>query len=104
MNARQRAFHKAKSNSQARYCEYLLEHPCMDCGEDDIVVLESDHVRGIKKWNVSRMIKAGYPWSSVLVELEKCEIVCRNCHVRREHLRQGGFKTKYAPLVESAYT
>lgn len=94
LTVRQKAFQKAKTNSKEEYCRYLLDHPCLDCGETDIIVLEPDHLRD-KKYNISRMISSGYPWASVLKELEKCEIVCRNCHVRREHVRQDGFKVKF---------
>lgn len=78
------------------YCKYLLAHPCVDCGEKDIIVLEPDHLRD-KKFNVSTMIGAGYSWSRVLEELEKCEVVCKNCHARRTHGRfeNGSFKTKF---------
>src|SRR5215510_2399665 len=34
---------------------YLSEHPCLDCSEDDPLVLTFDHVRGNKKSNVSQM-------------------------------------------------
>ena len=34
---------------------YLSNNPCVDCGNNNIVVLEFDHVRGEKKYNVSDM-------------------------------------------------
>lgn len=85
---------KSKEKTQEEYCKYLLDNPCLDCGEDDILVLEPDHLKD-KKYNISHMIKVGYTWKSVLKELEKCEIVCRNCHHRRTHKRQESFKVRF---------
>lgn len=61
---------------------YLLEHPCVDCGEDDIVVLDFDHVGSEKNHNVGYLIGSG-TLEKVRAEIELCEVVCANCHRRR---------------------
>jgi hypothetical protein len=60
---------------------YLNEHPCVDCSETDILVLEFDHIKD-KLFNVSAGIPAR-KWDDVLAEIEKCEVVYANCHRRR---------------------
>ena len=65
--------------------EYLLTHPCVDCGEKDWVVLEFDHVLGIKKAGIAQMIR--FSWDKILKEIAKCEVVCANCHKKRTYSR-----------------
>jgi hypothetical protein len=67
---------------------YLREHPCVDCGESDPMVLEFDHLRD-KKFSISQGLQSRN-WQSVLDEIAKCEVVCANCH-RRRSARRGGF-------------
>lgn len=69
------------------YCQYLMENPCADCGETNILVLEPDHLRD-KRYNISELVLRAYAWTTVMEELAKCEIVCRNCHSIREARRQ----------------
>ena len=64
--------------------EYLSNSVCADCGEYDPLVLTFDHVRGTKKMNVSQMINQGYSLQLLQEEISKCEVVCSNCHLRRE--------------------
>ena len=71
-----------------RLLEYLTSHPCVDCGLADPLVLEFDHLRD-KKFPISRGLRER-AWESVREEIEKCEVVCANCH-RRRTLRRGGF-------------
>lgn len=75
-------------------CEYLLEHPCVDCGETDIVVLEFDHV-GNKVENVSLLVGRARSINIIKAEMDKCEVVCANCHRRRTAERADQFKWRY---------
>lgn len=64
--------------------EYLLLHPCAVCGENDPVVLESHHRNPkTKSFNVSVKFKT-YKWEVIQKEIDKCEVLCANCH-RRFH-------------------
>lgn len=64
---------------QLELVAYLSDHPCVDCGETDIVVLEFDHV-GEKLGNISTLANDGRSWARILVEIAKCEVRCANCH------------------------
>jgi hypothetical protein len=70
--------------------DYLLQHPCIDCGESDPIVLEFDHVRGDKINNVSRMIRIN-GLDAIQAEIAKCEVRCANCHRRVTYKRAGWF-------------
>lgn len=69
--------------------DYLREHPCVDCGESDPVVLEFDHLFE-KSFTIADGLKSR-SWEAVMAEIQKCEVVCVNCHRRRTAAR-GGFK------------
>lgn len=77
---------------------YLLTHPCIDCGEDDIIILEFDHKDGKnKKQTVSYLIRGNYPISTIKKEIEKCDVRCANCH-RRKTINERGDSYKYLYL------
>lgn len=61
---------------------YLRNHPCVDCGETDIVLLEFDHVEGEKVMDLSSMV-ARRSWRVISDEIAKCDVRCVNCHRRR---------------------
>ena len=69
--------------------EYLSYSTCADCGEYDFAVLTFDHVRGRKKLEISRMVSEGYSIEAIKKELLLCDVVCSNCHMRREQKRRG---------------
>lgn len=83
---------KQKLINQSNLVEYLNTHPCVDCGETDIVVLQFDHVRGVKIDSVSNMIKNVSSWETIFKEIQKCDIRCANDHARKTARQQKNFK------------
>ena len=82
---------KMRAAWRLKMIDYLSTHPCIDCGEPDIVVLEFDHVCGEKKTTVSTMYNL--TWERTLDEIAKCEVVCANCHRRRTQKRGGHYRS-----------
>lgn len=74
---------------QAVY-EYLLAHPCVDCGEKDPIVLEFDHRDADqKRFDVGAAMRRGCSLKTVFEEIAKCDVRCANCHRRRTYKQMG---------------
>lgn len=77
-NRRKRESHRKMTH------EYLLAHPCVDCGEGDPVVLEFDHRNPAEKsFNIGEALGKTWQWEKIAAEIQKCDIRCANCHRRR---------------------
>jgi hypothetical protein len=74
--------------------DYLKTHPCTDCGESDIVVLDFDHLNE-KTANVSALAWQAHSWKRIQEEIDRCEVVCCNCHRRRTARRAGWFRLNF---------
>jgi len=77
--------------ANAYIVKYLSNHPCVHCGEDDIVVLEFDHTEDNKRGCVSVLKRSSL--KAVKEEIEKCQVLCANCH-RRKTAKQFGWKSR----------
>jgi hypothetical protein len=62
--------------------------PCADCGQKfAYYVMDFDHRPGeIKVDGVARMHR-GYDQTQIQAEIDKCDVVCANCHRIRTHKR-----------------
>lgn len=75
-----------------RYVELaqFKDVPCADCGgRYPMVCMDFDHVRGEKINSISVMVRDGSSWEAILAEVEKCDVVCANCHRVRSAARGG---------------
>ena len=82
-NSHNESRNKIREQNARKVFEYLTEHPCVNCGESDPIVLEFDHRSGINKIeNISNLINH-CSWKRIESEIEKCDVLCANCHRRK---------------------
>lgn len=72
--------------------DYLSQHPCVDCGESDPVVLQFDHVRGDKVDGIAEMVRNITTMDRLNEEISKCDVRCANCHARKTAVQLGFYQ------------
>lgn len=89
-----RRWNKAQTTALRDFIlKYLSVHPCVDCGNADIRVLEFDHEND-KYMNVSVMIRNCHAVESIKREIAKCKIRCANCHRIKTFTKGKFWKTR----------
>lgn len=96
-------YHKKTKSKRLKYKELynkelrelsisLKSNPCKDCGKTfHHCAMDFDHVKGKKIENIANLVHSGKK-QLFLEEVEKCELVCSNCHRVRTWNRK---KNKY---------
>jgi hypothetical protein len=84
---------ESRQNAKEYVWNYLLTHPCISCGQSNPVVLEFHH-RGGKDKAVTEMVASGYPISRIQAEIDKCDVLCANCHRILTAKERGWFRGK----------
>ena len=91
MKAKSRASWAKVKLTKADRRTYLIElkgGKCVDCGYNEHpAAFEFDHLKD-KAYAISNMLNNCYKWETILQEVEKCELVCANCHRVRTHNRR----------------
>jgi predicted transcriptional regulator len=77
-----------RRNKKRKYIQECKQSkPCADCGENyPYYVMQFDHL-GDKDFTISKMVQSDMQLSVIKEEIEKCEVVCANCHAVRTHFR-----------------
>lgn len=70
----------------------LKSKPCHDCGGTfEICCMDFDHRVGTEKtYNIGSMFAHHYSSELIQIELDKCDLVCANCHRIRTRDRRIG--------------
>jgi hypothetical protein len=84
----------SKAKRRRKMWEYKENVGCFDCGEKyPHYILEFDHKPEYKKVGSPSEIAYQKNISAAMEEVEKCDVVCANCHKIRTHNRgQSGTK------------
>jgi hypothetical protein len=81
-------YQKRKNKTRRAYIYKLKSKPCADCGKSfPSVAMDFDHRFGTKKlFDIGTSMQRN--WDVILCEIEKCDIVCANCHRIRTWLKR----------------
>ena len=80
-----------------RIGEHLRAHPCVDCGESDVRVLDFDHdVGSDKRAAIATLVAQCGRWSDIEAEIAKCSVRCANCHRRVTSARAQDWRQRLA--------
>lgn len=99
MVAKARAYSDAHRVETRAFIQRLKEtRPCADCGGTfPAVCMDFDHRHGSKTLNVADAVNRGWGWERLIAEIQKCDIVCANCH----RVRTASDRTAKVPITLS---
>ena len=91
----------ANKKRQDFMAEYLVGKSCVDCGYNNIIALEFDHREPEEKsFTISKFLSKNHASEAKMEllrkELEKCDVVCSNCHTIRTARTFGSWRLRYA--------
>jgi hypothetical protein len=86
----------AKKHAETmEWLDSLKDAPCTDCGKKyPAICMDWDHVKPGKVKNIAAF-KGSTSRATILAEIEKCELVCANCHRIRTANRGNKQNRKY---------
>ena len=84
---------RLKDLLRVKTLEYLKDKSCVMCGMSDPRVLDFDHINPTtKSFGIARALHNIMAWEKVLAEIEKCQILCANCHRIKTSTQQNWYK------------
>ena len=74
---------------------YLETHPCVHCGEADPRVLDFHHRDPVQKeMAIAYMVGGGWSVGRIQEEIDKCDVLCSNCHRKLTMDERGWYRSK----------
>jgi Zn-finger protein len=96
VSKRQKKNHFARNKSARQLVfDYLKKHPCIDCGENNILALEFDHTHS-KKFDIGTALNGNTAIDLLQKEMKKCVVRCSTCHRIKTHLEINSWRFQFA--------
>ena len=85
-------YHKSKQPRKDELKQFVLsikkDSKCQKCGFSDYRALQFHHINSEgKQGAISDMVSYGFSKEKILAEINKCSILCANCH-QIEHFKE----------------
>jgi hypothetical protein len=71
---------RRRNGVRDRVNRYKSNVGCLLCPEDNYCCLDFHHPFEDKERGVAEMVSVGNGWDTILTEIEKCVVLCSNCH------------------------
>lgn len=89
----QREYLLRTRHTRQAYIHSFKERPCADCGvQYPTGVMDFDHARGKKCFTIAEATNRGVSIARLNAEIQKCDVVCSNCHRLRTIARRSSKK------------
>jgi hypothetical protein len=87
-----------------RIWDYVAEHPCVNCGLADPLILEFDHVGpSTKRKTINKLVRQAYSWFAIRAEIEHCEVRAAIAAVAARPHRSAGQSSRSRCLAMKCY-
>lgn len=84
---------KRRAEFRRRVYDYKKTQKCELCPESDPICLDFHHRDpATKEYEISEAAQKNISFERVLVEIQKCAVLCANCH-RKQHRDEHGLNT-----------
>lgn len=96
-SGKQEPTRKQRSNQRVivkqKVYDYLKQNPCIICNEKEVACLQFDHRDSLnKKFHISNAACNGISWDKIVEEIEKCDVLCANCHAKKTAIQFNWYK------------
>ncbi len=80
---------KYKASIRKLFWEYKQTLKCESCGESDAACLVFHHINPKEKeMSIASVVGRGWGWDRILKEINKCQVLCANCHRKLHFSRE----------------